>query len=97
MEGGRLGEESFQVDALRDLLVQARRGIARQPADDLVDFGLRAVLALRLLDIHRIHLGEGGRENAVPGHRQAARKTRGVQRVIRMMRLRSMTVGASIP
>jgi len=59
VQGRRLMEEGLEVALPLDLLLQALLVVARQPADDLVDLFLRAVLALRLLDVQRVDLGEG--------------------------------------
>jgi hypothetical protein len=69
MDPGRLGEEGLEVALPFDLPPQPRPVVTRQPADDLIDFFLRAVLAFRLLDVQRVHLREFHRENAVVRHR----------------------------
>jgi hypothetical protein len=59
MDGGSLGKEGLKVALLADLFLQPRLVVARQPADDAVDLVFGAILALCLLDIERIDLGEG--------------------------------------
>jgi hypothetical protein len=39
-----------------------------QPADDAIDFRLRSLPSFRLLHVHRIHLSERSREDAVLDH-----------------------------
>jgi hypothetical protein len=41
-------EGRFEIVILFDLLLQSRLVVSREPANDLVDFILRAILALRL-------------------------------------------------
>lgn len=60
------GEEGLETGFLRDVTVQAFLGVARQPADDLVDFGLGAALLLGLCDIRRVHAGEAHGVHALP-------------------------------
>src|SRR3546814_811117 len=51
-----LGKECLKVAFFLYLLLQHCLAIARQPADDLINFFPGSVLALRFLDIQRIHL-----------------------------------------
>jgi ribulose-5-phosphate 4-epimerase/fuculose-1-phosphate aldolase len=62
------GKEGGEIASFPDLLLQTGLGIAGQPADDLVHLFLRAVLALRLLNIQRIDLGEFDAENSIGLH-----------------------------
>lgn len=61
----RLSEEGFKIVSLFDLLLQSSVVIARQPANDLVDFFLSAILAFRFLNIQRIDLRKWHRENSI--------------------------------
>jgi formate dehydrogenase major subunit len=64
----RLLEEGLEAGAGVDLLLQLRRAVTGQPADDAVHLVFCPVLALRLLHIQRVHAGERGGEDAVDGH-----------------------------
>lgn len=69
MGAGGLGEEGFEAVLAFDLVAQAGLVVAGQSADDLVDFGLDAVLTLGFLDVQGVELGEGHGEDATVGHR----------------------------
>src|SRR5262245_65631358 len=49
------GKEGLKVAFKFDLALQFRLVVARQPADDLINFFFRAVLAFGLLNIHRVN------------------------------------------
>jgi hypothetical protein len=53
MERRRFGKESLNVAFKFDLVLEPCSAVARSPADDLVNFLFRAVLAFGLLNIHR--------------------------------------------
>ncbi|MNY57792.1 hypothetical protein D3C86_1940530 [compost metagenome] len=65
MQRRGLSEEGPEIVLLVDLLLQPRRVVTGEPADDLVDLCLRALLAFRFLDVHGVHLGERHREDPV--------------------------------
>ena len=73
MERGRLRKELLEGGPLVELPLQSGEIIAREPADDLVHLGFRAVLLLRLLHVVGIHAGKGGRENSMTGHGRGLR------------------------
>src|SRR5262245_2903988 len=49
------GKEGLKVALKFDLVLQFRLIVARQPADNLINFFFRAVLAFGLLNIHRVN------------------------------------------
>jgi hypothetical protein len=59
VKGRGLREERLEVDPPIELSLQAGPVVAGQPADDLVDLLVRALLALGPLDVHRVHRREG--------------------------------------
>lgn len=63
-----MGEEGLEVGLGVELVLQGGGGVAGQPVDDLVDFGLGAVFPLGFLDIERVHAGEGHGEDGVVWH-----------------------------
>src|ERR1051326_375716 len=65
VNGWRLRIEGFDITFLFELLAQACSGVARQPADDLVNVFFRTILGFRFLDIERIYLGKFHRVNGV--------------------------------
>src|SRR5690606_25298810 len=68
MHGGGLLEERFEIVLLVDLLLEFLLTVAGEPANDLVDFLLRAAFALGLLNVQRVDLCKRHRENVVLGH-----------------------------
>jgi len=55
MYGLCLSKEGFKIMILIDLLLKPGPVIASQPADDLVNFFFRMILAFRFLNIQRIY------------------------------------------
>jgi hypothetical protein len=53
-----LCEKRFHIYTPLDLLLQSGVIIARQPADDFIDFVLRPIFSLRLLNVTDIDLCE---------------------------------------
>ncbi len=51
MDGRGFGKECLEIILLFDLLLQATLVIAGQPADDLIYFSFRSILAFSLLDV----------------------------------------------
>jgi hypothetical protein len=68
MKSRRLSEKDFKIVFLFDLLLQSRRVIASQPADDLVNFLFRPLLTFRFLNIERVKPGKFYRENVLFKH-----------------------------
>src|SRR5262245_41278998 len=54
LEAGSLAVEGLEVEVRGERLLQARARVPREPADDLVDLGLRPTLRLGLPDVQRI-------------------------------------------
>src|SRR5262249_34792993 len=69
----RFGKEGLKVAFKFDLVLQFRLIVARQPADDLINFFFRAVLAFGLLNIHRVN---ARKFQALSGSRTALPPTR---------------------
>lgn len=63
-----VAKESLEVVFRSDLLPQAFFGIARQPANDLIDFLPGTLFGLGLPDVHRIQAREFDGENLVLAH-----------------------------
>jgi len=55
----RVGKESLEVAFDLDLVPKFCLGLACQPADDAIDFLLRAVLAFCLLNVHWVNANVG--------------------------------------
>ena len=54
MKQWRVGKEGLKVAFKFDLALQFRLAVARQPADDVINFFFRAVLAFGLLNIEAV-------------------------------------------
>jgi hypothetical protein len=72
MNAWGLNKKGFKVVFLFDLLMQSRLVIAGQPANDLVNFFFRAILAFRFLNIQRVDPCKSCRENVMLGHRYSS-------------------------
>jgi hypothetical protein len=68
VERGRIADERFKRDLLRDHVVERALRVAREPANDLVDFRFRAALLLGFRDVVRVHAREGHLKNTVGRH-----------------------------
>jgi hypothetical protein len=67
MKSRRLGKEGLEIVLPGQLSLQSRLAIARQPADDAVDFFLFSIFPFRFLNIVRIDARKRCRENPMFG------------------------------
>src|SRR5918911_238989 len=72
----RFGKEGLKVAFKFDLALQFRLAVARQPADDLINFFFRAVLAFGLLNIHRVNARKFHSVDAVLRHCHSSSRSR---------------------
>src|ERR1700704_4366653 len=68
MDDWGLSKKGFKIVFLVDLVLYSRSVIAREPANDLVNFFFRAIFALRFLNIQRINPCKCCRENVMFKH-----------------------------
>src|SRR5207342_2642081 len=85
MKQWRVGKEGLKVAFTFDLMLQFRLAVARQPADNLINFFFRAVLAFGLLNIHRVNARKFHSVDAVLRHGHSSSRSRLDMRALRAL------------